>query len=309
VSTAVSWPVFGTTATLAVTDARRLVQARDAVSFELDAIDAACSRFRDDSELAALNVAAGRPQRVSPLLREAVQVALWAAWYTEGAVDPTIGVGMRAAGYDRTFAAIASDTFATGAPRRGLAVPAAGHDRVEVSGDGTISLPEGVELDLGATAKAWAADRAARRAARAAGCGVLLSLGGDVAISGPPRDDDGWPIGLADDHADDGDETVVALKAGGLATSSTTVRRWRRDGHAMHHILDPWTGRPARVVWRTVSVAAPTCVQANAASTAAIVLGDRALDWLHARDTDARLVHRDGQIATTGRWPAALALS
>jgi len=308
VSTAASWPVFGTTATLAVTDPRRLVRAREAVVMELDAIDAACNRFRDDSELAALNRAGGGAQHVSPLLREAVQVALWAAWYTDGAVDPTVGAGMRAVGYDRPFAQIASDTFVTAVAHNGLAVPAAGHACVEVSSDGTIALPDDVELDLGATAKAWAADRSARRAARAADCGVLLSLGGDVAISGPPRDDDGWPIGLADDHASDGDDAVVALRAGGLATSSTTVRHWRRDGHAMHHILDPWTGRPARVVWRTVSVAAPTCVEANAASTAAIVLGDRALEWLEARNTDARLVHRDGQIMTTGRWPAAIAI-
>jgi FAD:protein FMN transferase len=309
VITAASWPVFGTTATLAVTDARRLVRARTAVETELDAIDAACNRFRDDSELAALNSAAGRPQRVSPLLHEAIEVALWAARYTEGAVDPTIGAGMRAAGYDRSFAEITSDSFRSAAVGGGLAVAAAGHERVEVSSDGTVTVPPEVELDLGATAKAWAADRAARRSAQAAGCGVLLSLGGDIAIAGTPRDGDGWPIGLDDDHTGEGGGAVVALKAGGLATSSTAVRRWRRDGHAMHHILDPWTGRPARVVWRTVSVAAPTCVEANAASTAAIVLGDRALDWLAQRDTDARLVHRDGQITTTGRWPAALAVS
>src|SRR5262249_17355067 len=160
---------------------------------------------------------------------------------------------------------------------------------VELSSDGTVSIPEGIELDLGATAKAWAADRAARRAARSGACGVLLSLGGDVAIAGTPRDDEGWPIGLADDHAADGATAVGALAAGGLATSSTTVRAWRQDGHDMHHILDPWTGRPARVVWRTVSVAAPTCVEANAASTAAIVLGERAEDWLTERDIDARL--------------------
>jgi FAD:protein FMN transferase len=303
VSATASWPAFGSTATLAVTDERRLARARDVVVRELEAIDLACSRFREDSELVALNAARGSAVRVGPLLREAIQVALWAAWQTDGAVDPTIGQGMRAAGYDRDFAAIDLDGPSAAGPRGGIPIPAAGFACVEVSGDGTVSMPSGVQLDLGATAKAWAADRAARAAAAATSCGVLLSLGGDVAIAGSPPEDDGWPIGLADDHAHDGETPVVTLRAGGLATSSTTVRAWQRDGRAMHHILDPWSGRPARVVWRTASVAAPSCVEANAASTAAIVLGERAAEWLAERDIDARLVHRDGSVTTTGAWP------
>jgi FAD:protein FMN transferase len=304
VTASLQWRALGTTVTLSVTDERRLVRCREAVARELEAIDAACSRFRDDSELVLLNASRGRAVRVSPLLREAIQVAVWAAWFTDGAVDPTVGAGMRAAGYDRDFA----DVAAAGSRPAGVAAPAGGYDRVELSSDGTVSVPDGIELDLGATAKAWAADRAARRAARSGACGVLLSLGGDVSIAGSPHGGDGWPIAVADDHADDGEMPVVALAAGGLATSSTTVRAWRQDGHAMHHILDPWTGRPARVVWRTVSVAAPTCVEANAASTAAIVFGERAEEWLAEREVDARLVHRDGQVATTGRWPAAVAI-
>ena len=304
-----TFDALGTTAQISVTDPDALETAVAVVEEELAAIDLACSRFRDDSEIVALNAACGEPVHVSPLLREAIQVALWAAWFTDGAVDPTVGVGMRAAGYDRDFAQLSADAPGPAGPRGGVPVPAGGYQRVEISGDGTVLMPLGCELDLGATAKAWAADRGARRAARSAGCGVLLSLGGDVAIAGPPPDEDGWPIGIADHHAHDGDTPVVALAAGGLATSSTTVRTWRRDGRAMHHILDPWTGRPARVVWRTASVAAPTCAQANAASTAAIVLGERAEEWLAGRGADARLVHRDGQITTTGRWPAPVAVS
>src|SRR5205823_1088321 len=95
------------------------------------------------------------------------------------------------------------------------------------AGTRTIRAPTGVELDLGATAKALAADRAASAAATATRAGVLVSLGGDVAVAGapPPR---GWPVRIADDHAAplDGSGPVVSVVAGGLASSGTQVRRW-----------------------------------------------------------------------------------
>ncbi len=155
-------------------------------------------------------------------------------------------------------------------------------------------------LDLGATAKALASDRAADAAARAAGCGVLVSLGGDVAVRGPAPGD-GWPIGVADDHRARGPVPTVLVRGGGLATSSTTQRRWRRGGQVVHHILDPRTGLPPEPVWRTVSVAAASCVAANTFSTAAIVWGAEAPDRL--RGVPARLVGEDGDVVTTGGWP------
>jgi thiamine biosynthesis lipoprotein len=166
-----------------------------------------------------------------------------------------------------------------------------------------LRLPAGVRLDLGATAKALAADRAAAAAARAvAPHGVLVSLGGDIAAGGPVPPG-GWPVGIADGHRDRQHAETVALQGGGLATSSTTQRRWRRDGRPAHHIVDPRTGAPAPEVWRTVSVAAHSCLQANVASTAAIVLGATAPAWLTGGALPARLVAVDGTVTTTGGWP------
>jgi FAD:protein FMN transferase len=93
------------------------------------------------------------------------------------------------------------------------------------------------------------------------------------------------------------------LREGGLATSSTTVRRWRTGGVERHHIVDPRTGQPAREIWTTASVAAATCVDANAASTAAIVLGDAAPAWLARSGLAARLVRRDGSVLGVAGWP------
>jgi thiamine biosynthesis lipoprotein len=161
-----------------------------------------------------------------------------------------------------------------------------------------------VELDLGATAKALAADRAARVASACVDAGVLVSLGGDIAVCGT-HPSGGWPIRVSDDHAahPDAPGAAVAITAGGLATSSTTVRRWRRAGQALHHILDPRTGLPAPVVWRTVSVAAGSCLDANIATTAAIVRGASAPRWLAGLGLPARLVALDGTVLRVGAWP------
>lgn len=293
------WPALGTTASVTVCEAPALTAARAAVEEELAAIDRSCSRFRDDSDLTRLNAMAGRPVPVGPLLLEAILAALRAAELTDGAVDPTIGEALILAGYDRDFSV-------------GLKQPAHPLSARRVPGWWAVSVDHAlrrvttsrdVRLDLGATAKALAADRAAAAAA-AGGSGVLVNLGGDIAVAGSPPLN-GWPVRVADDHQapPDAPGQWLTIRSGGLATSSTTVRRW---GLASHHIIDPRTGRPAASRWRTVSVAAASCVDANTASTAAIVRGDDAPAWLEAHGLPARLVDRNGEVLTVASWPEEL---
>jgi thiamine biosynthesis lipoprotein len=181
-----------------------------------------------------------------------------------------------------------------------------GWEQVELSDEPrAVMIPAGMRLDLGATAKALAADRAAAAVSAATGAGVLVSLGGDIATAGPSPAG-GWQIHVTDDHraSPSAPGQTVAIAGGALATSSTTARRWRRAGEEMHHILDPHTGLPTRGPWRTVSVTAATCVDANTASTAAIVLGRRAPDWLVDHGLAARLVRANGEIELIGGWPS-----
>jgi thiamine biosynthesis lipoprotein len=269
---------------------------------DLNALDLACSRFRDDSELVRVNERRGRPVPVSALLAAATRVALDAARMTDGLVDPTLGSQLRAAGYDRTFALVRDrDTWHISSNLR----PSASWREVELDDERrTLQIPQGLELDLGATAKAWAADRAAERIARELCTGVLISLGGDVAVAGPPLRG-GWPVRLAEDHASapSAPGPTVAIRNGGLATSSTGVRRWRTDRGEAHHILDPRSGKPALTPWAYVSVAAASCLEANVAATAAIVLADEAPRWLAERRLPARSVRRNGTALTIGAWP------
>src|SRR2546430_247559 len=187
---------------------------------------------------------------------------------------------MIAIGYDRSFAGVP-----THSPRRVVPVrPAASWRDIDLDeAAGEITLPAGVQLDLGATAKAWAADVAAQQIHARLGVGVLVNLGGDLAIAGTAPES-GWRGGVTADHAVPAGGQVIAVRSGGLATSSTTVRTWRRADEVLHHVLDPVTGLPAKRVWRYVSVAAADCVTANGAATAALVLGRGAPEWLADRD-------------------------
>ena len=286
---------LGTTARLVVWPPENLPRLLAVVDCELARLDEQASRFRDDSEISALHRAGAGSYLISDGLAEAVGIALAAAGWTGGLADPTIGTALISLGYDRDFAAIEPSLVAP--PPVPVRVP--GWAAVRLSGR-LLTMPEGVLLDLGATAKGLGADRAAWAAYDMAGDGgVLVSLGGDVAVAGRPPAG-GWPLLIADEHrqtravrnlagrgqpepgrlADPAVAQQIRLGHGGLATSSVTCRQWLRAGQVMHHIIDPRTGLPAAGPWRTVSVAAASCAEANAASTAAIIAGDGAVSWL-----------------------------
>src|SRR6201999_118504 len=254
-----SWTALGCLVHLTVTDPAALASARAMLTTDLADLDAACSRFRPDSELARLDQAAGQPTTVSPLLAEAIAVALRAAELTGGDVDPTVGEAIAAAGYDRDFTLVPPDGPAVNLVIR--AVPGWRQVRLDRA-TGTLTLPPGARLDLGATAKAWTADRSAARITETLGTGVLVGLGGDISVAGPAPEG-GWRIRVQDITGRPGQDpggsaVTVAIVRGGPAASSTTARRWRRGGSVLHHILDPRTSLPPAPVWRTVSVTAAT---------------------------------------------------
>jgi FAD:protein FMN transferase len=280
-----------------VTEPGALPAALSEVDAELDAIEAAASRFVPDSELNALCASAGRPTKVGELLAELLGAALTAARETDGDVDPTIGGAMIALGYDRDLTTL--DHVAPAAATAAVSLPA---NWLTVTMDGpVVTVPPGVLLDLGATAKAVAADHCAERVHRVTGSGVLINLGGDIATAGPAPEG-GWQVLVQDDPADP--PSSVALAAGAaLATSSTIHRQWRRGPDRVHHILDPRTGWSAAPVWRTVSVGAQTCLTANTVSTAAVVRGWKALNWIRGLGLSARLVDANRAVHTVGGWP------
>lgn len=284
------------TVRLVVDDDRKLRPATDDLLALLDRVDRAASRFRPDSALSSANHAAGRPTPVPRLLVDLVDAALDAAAQTAGAVDPTLGLAMHRIGYDRDIRDVSPDATdaLTETDRPGAWRSVRLHREA-----GLLTVPRRTALDLGATAKAWTADHAARTLAARYETAVLVELGGDLAVAGDRPD--GWCIRVAERDGADGQ--LVLVRHGGLTTSTTTVRTWQRAGRTMHHIVDPATGLPAVGPWRTVSVAAPSALAANVASTRSIVRGDDAVEWLTERGLAARLVGQDGSITTTAGWP------
>lgn len=282
------WALWSTQCRLVVSDPAALTAARRLVDADLADIERACSRFRDDSELMRLRAG---DNDVSQTFADLLRAALEAVELSDGAVDPTVGSALVALGYDGDI----EEVRGTSVPgvRAAVRRPAVG--RVVLRGR-TVSVPAGVQLDLGATAKAVAADRCARLVHDRLGVGVLVSLGGDIATAGSPQgpdDESGWQVSVQDLPTDTPAQITLAAGAA-VATSSTAKRVWAYGSTSVHHLLDPATGLPAPSPWRTVTVVAPTCFAANTASTATIVKGRSGLDWLTRTGLPARLVGRDG---------------
>ncbi len=273
-------------------------RAAAAVRGVMAEVEHSANRFDPRSDISRINTNAGRMIPVRPLTLELVEVALDAARTTGGACDPTIGGALIAAGYDADIDIVRARM---GRPVQSL--PALGWESVRVDHDfNLVGVRSSGRLDLGATAKAWTADRAATRAAAATGRPTLVSLGGDLAVAntgtGVGRT---WHVEVGEREGEA--EERVDLTHGAITTSSTRGRRWATPAGDRHHVIDPRTGTCAEGPWRTCSVWAPTAVTANAASTAALVLGEDAVEWLSTRGYAARLVDQEGHVTRVGGWP------
>jgi thiamine biosynthesis lipoprotein len=239
------------------------------------------SRFRAGSELNRVNAASGSTVVVSELFAETVGDALRAAAQTLGLVDPTLGVALEDAGYDRDFALMRSEDFPAGAGAPGSVAG------VHLSGR-VLSRPPGVKLDLNGVVKALAVDDALSLLTEPG----FVAAGGDVAAQG------GALIGLPGGGSLD-------LHDGGVATSGTSRRRWRRNGVVQHHLIDPATGRPSASIWTLVTVAAGSCRDADVAAKAAFLLGVDGPAWLDARNLPGRFCSSAGEI-TNRTWQTVL---
>jgi thiamine biosynthesis lipoprotein len=297
-----SFRAIGTTATVVVQEPDKADTAERMLRAELESIDLACSRFRADSELEMVHAHAGAAVRVSPLLFDALAASYDVAERTQGAVDPTVGNALAALGYDKDLSAVQQRPAMPPAALR----PVAGFTHLHLnSARRTVRIPRGVRLDLGSSAKAFAADRAAALICDAVGSGVLVSLGGDIAVAGSPPQG-GWAVGVAVDSATPVDRVthVVAIHCGGLASSSTAVRTWNSGTRRVHHIIDPASGDCVAPYWTLVSATGESCVAANAVSTAAIVWGEHAASHVIPFGQAVRMVRHDGRIFSFNGWPA-----
>ncbi|TMM03744.1 MAG: FAD:protein FMN transferase [Actinobacteria bacterium] len=253
----------------------------EAVGLLFEKLDRTFSRFRSDSELNRVNAATAEFVAASPMFVRVLALALDAARRTDGLVDPTLGAAIEAAGYDRDFAELADDERPPSA-----AVPGSWR-HVRVAGPLVFRYP-GTKLDLNCVVKGLAVDAAVQQLA---GDG-FVAAGGDVAVRGAAG------VGLPGGGS-------LTLRDGGLATSGTTYRRWLRGGDTQHHLIDPRTGRPSTSPWSEVTVAAGSCLEADVAAKAALLLGDDGPNWLDERELPGRFRAGDREVANES-WRRAL---
>ena len=253
-------------------------------------VEARFSRFQPDSELGQLNGRQGQPVPVSADLAELVALALAAAQTSGGVFDPTIIDALEAAGYDRSIELIRQD--GPGAPRQVAPRPDRWKEVAVDEAGGTVRLPAGVRLDLGGIGKGWAADRAGAML-RPLGAGIV-NAGGDLRAWGDQPGAEpgmGWLVAIDDPQQPGRDLAWLRVQEGALATSSITRRRWAGG----HHLIDPRTARPADTDLLSVTVLAPTVVQAEVAAKVALILGREAgLEWLMAQPQVEAMVITEG---------------
>lgn len=294
---AVTFNVWGLSGTLATEHPEQMRVAEKRLWERLSEIDAACNRFRPDSELSRLNEQSGETVAISATLERVLVSAIGARDATEGLCDPSVLPALLALGYDVDYDELRQ--------RRDVSihapVPSAGVDalRLDLTAH-TATLAPGCQLDLGASAKALVADLVADDVEPSGG--VVVEVGGDVAVRG--RGPEGlWAIGLSESLHLTGREPRVGIERGGIATSSITTRTWRAGGRVINHVIDPRTGECANGPYATATVSADSCVLANAFATAALLWGEDAAYHVAQAGWSARLVRRDGAIEYVGGWP------
>jgi thiamine biosynthesis lipoprotein len=285
-----SFRAMGTDVTVLALGPRADVGARAAAA--LERLEAMWSRFRPTSELCAVNDAAPAPVVVSAETYALIDRAVDAWRRTAGTYDPTVLPAVVAAGYDRDFDAVTAD--GPGPAVDAAAAPGCA-DVVLDPVVGSVALPDGVAMDLGGIGKGYAADLVSAELAVDAD-GVLVNLGGDLRARGRAPVPHGWVVEV-DDPLGSGATGLLAIDQGAVATSTRLRRAWTRDGAALHHIIDPRTGRPARSGLASVTIVAGEAWRAEVLAKAVFVAGaDASTRLVEAWGATGLCVRDDGRV-------------
>ena len=246
-------------------------------------VERCCSRFDPQSELLQLCRSGESAVPVSEMLFEAVQFAVGMAEESGGAFDPTVGASMETLGFNQEYST--KQVVRSGIePDRG-----ATYRDVLLDPEGrTITLLHPLVLDLGAVAKGMAMDLAARELGPLGS--FSIDAGGDLFMGGSNPSGNPWTVGIRHPRLDGKLIDVIEVSDCAVCTSGDYERRQSEAPDADHHILDPQRGRSSRGL-ASATVVGPTAMLADAAATAAFVLGpEEGIRFLDRLELDGLLI-------------------
>ena len=250
-------------------------QILECVAAEAWRIEKKFSRYRDDNITFEINTSNGATIDVDDETARLLDFSDELYRMSDGMFDVTSGVLRKAWRFDQ------SDNIPDQSQIDAL-MPIIGWDKVEWTKPRLRLLPD-MEIDLGGIGKEYAVDRCALLVREMSEAAVLINLGGDIATTRQRKDGAYWTIGrvTSDPSAPVG---VIRLKQGALATSGDEHRYLERNGRRYGHVLNPKTGWPVEDPPHTISVAAPTCIEAGMLSTLALLHGKDAEAFLKAQN-------------------------
>jgi len=255
------------------------------------------TRFKETSELSALNRSAGNWISVSPEMLDLLLVALECHHATNGIFDPAILPDLQAAGYTKSFDQLLEHS-ADLSPKLNRGSRSNPFAAIEIDSlQGRVRLPKGMQVDLGGIAKGWIAERAAHKMAEhTSACGV--NAGGDMFLIGHPQGRENWEVALEDPRNPIQDLMILLVDGGAVATSSVIKRSWIQGEIKRHHLIDPRTGEPAETPWLSVTVFAPKAALAETFAKAILIAGSDGADTLLDNNSEVSFiaVDADGQI-------------
>ncbi len=232
------------------------------------------SRYRDDNIIHRINHARGKPVEVDEETADLLDYAALCYDISDGMFDITSGALRRVWHFD------GSDHIPSRKAVRNI-LRHIGWRKIRWQRP-RITVPGGMEIDLGGIGKEYAVDRVLRLIGEVSPVSVLVNFGGDLAASGPRRHGRGWIVGVEDPGNIQQHPATVKLAhsreefellRGGIATSGDTRRFLQKDGIRYGHILDPRTGWPVPDAPHSVTVAAGTCTEAGILATLAMLHG------------------------------------
>jgi thiamine biosynthesis lipoprotein len=260
------------TAVLLATESPQPSQTFETAQVFIEQSEQRFTRFKETSELSALNRSAGTWFPVSSEMLDLLLLALECHQATNGIFDPSILPDLQAVGYTTSF----DQLLEQGVDRiPNILAPTSKSpfSAMEVdTAQKRVRLPRDMQIDLGGIAKGWIAEKAAHLMANdSAACGV--NAGGDMFLIGRPQRRTHWEVALEDPRNPVQDLMTLLVEGGAVATSSVVKRSWKQGSIKRHHLIDPRTGEPADTPWLSVTVFAPQAVLAETFAKSILIAG------------------------------------